>query len=105
MTFVQLFFYKKKFMSLLFKRKCNMVSKKLSTDNLDIIFFDLNKKWESYNKKKMLENVENTGINLFFNYREFFDFPKSMIFKSGSELVHFNPVPMLILVPKSVPKS
>jgi len=59
-----------------------MISKKLSTDNLDIIFFDLNKKWESYNKKKMLESIENTGINfiLILNY------PKSMIFKSWSKL-------------------
>lgn len=38
-----------------------MISKKLSSDNLDIIFFDFNKKWESYNKKKMIENSENLG--------------------------------------------
>ncbi len=42
-----------------------MISKKLSSDNLDIIFFDFNKKWESYNKKKMIENSENLG-NIFY---------------------------------------
>jgi len=40
-----------------------MISKKLSSDNLDIIFFDLSKKWETYNKKKIPENVENSGNN------------------------------------------
>ena len=38
-----------------------MISKKLSADNLDIIFFDLNKKWELYNKKKNPEKLENPG--------------------------------------------
>ena len=43
-----------------------MVSKKLSADNLDIIFFDLNKKWELYNRKKMPEKNENTGKPFLF---------------------------------------
>ena len=46
-----------------------MISKKLTSDNLDIIFFDFNKKWESYKKKKMIENSENLG-NIFYIVKE-----------------------------------
>ena len=33
-------------------RKCRLISEKLTADNLDILYVNLNKKWEAYNKKK-----------------------------------------------------
>ena len=49
------------------KRKCNLVNNVFSSDNLDIIFYDLNKRWEIYNRKKS----ENIGI-CYQGFVEFF---------------------------------
>ena len=48
-----------KIKSILINRKCKLVNENTTSDNLDIIFFDLSKKWELYNRKK---NVENIGL-------------------------------------------
>lgn len=49
------------------KRKCNLVNNVFSSDNLDIIFYDLNKRWQIYNRKKS----ENIGI-CYQGFVEFF---------------------------------
>ena len=49
------------------KIKCNLVNNVFSSDNLDIIFYDLNKRWQIYNRKKS----ENIGI-CYQGFVEFF---------------------------------
>lgn len=51
-----------------FIKKSNLVNDKFSSDNLDIIFYDLSKKWEFYNRKKSGEHI---GL-CYHGYLEFF---------------------------------
>ncbi|CAF0831238.1 unnamed protein product [Brachionus calyciflorus] len=46
----------------LFVKSCNISNRQLSSDNLDIIFYDLSKKWDMYNTKKRFYDEEQNPI-------------------------------------------
>ncbi|RNA15188.1 tubulin polyglutamylase TTLL11 isoform X1 [Brachionus plicatilis] len=46
----------------LFVRSCNIANRSVTSDNLDIIFFELSKKWDMYNTKKRVNELSQNAF-------------------------------------------